>query len=451
MPRVRFLAIAGALLASTTASAQTAAPERLYLANDDHTDYFWALDDVGYRQAFQDMISFYLDQADSSASNAVDARGRFNLDGALWVYEWEHNQPAAQMDRLMAHVAAGDISLQLHSLVLLGGAMPTEAVLRDMMYAGRLERRYPVHVDMAVMMENQTLAGGLASLWAGAGAKYSWRGICDCATALSSPGDRDREIYTFAGHDGQSVLMKWNSLVSNNQSIGGYAEAFDPSGAVNVMENDAGYRARMPFPVKAAFGFGWDAPETETDAFITAAQTLGDEAHEIIVSNEHDFFEDFSASVNVATDVPLFVGSHGNEWDLLTASLAKPSAQMRRSMAKLRAAEGLSVIVANADPSFLTGRFDGTDDARELAQLHMGMFYDHDWTADSPIAGMHDARAQFERDTADQVSAYVDALESDAVARLAQLVPAVPGRQRFLVANPVAAFVPAVVELPGIS
>ena len=53
-------------------------------------------------------------------------------------------------------------------------------------------------------MENQTLPGGVASLWAGAGATYSWKGICDCATQIDA-GDRPREIYRFAG-PGRTVV-----------------------------------------------------------------------------------------------------------------------------------------------------------------------------------------------------------------------------------------------------
>ncbi len=427
------------------------AEERLYIANDDHTDYVWTLDEEGYRQAFQNMITFYLDEAERTQANPDNARGRFNLDGSLWVYEWEKNQPPEQMDRLMNHVAAGDISVQLHSLVLLGGAMPTEAVLRDMMYAGSLERRYGVTIDLAVMMENQTLAGGLASLWAGAGAKYSWRGICDCATRIPGAAQRAREIYRFAGHDGQGVLMKWSSLVSDNRSIGGYAEAFDPDAAVTVMEDNSAYNGAWPYPVKAAFGHGWDAAETETDAFVDTALARTDADHTVIVSNEDDFFRDFESTVDVDHDVPLFVGGHGNEWDLNTASLAAVTGDMRRSIEKLRTAEALAAIVASADPSFLQGRFDGTDEERELAQLHMGMFYDHDWTADSPT--LHDAREQFQRDAAAQVKSYVDGLAADGLARLGQLVPAgdgADGSSIYAVANPLALFNTALVELPGV-
>ena len=56
-----------------------------------------------------------------------------------------------------------------------------------MYYAGRLERRDVVRFPLATAMENQTLPLGLAPLWAGSGARYSWKGICGCATKFPTP------------------------------------------------------------------------------------------------------------------------------------------------------------------------------------------------------------------------------------------------------------------------
>lgn len=45
---------------------------------------------------------------------------------------------------------------------------------------GRIQRKYNVPFEIAYNMENQPLALGLGALWAGAGAKYSWKGNDDC-------------------------------------------------------------------------------------------------------------------------------------------------------------------------------------------------------------------------------------------------------------------------------
>src|SRR5262249_11360914 len=208
--------------------------------------------------------------------------------------EYEHNRSPAAFQRLIDHVRAGDVTVPLQSLVLLPGAMPTEAVLRDMYYAGRLQRRFNLSMPLVHMMENQTLPAGLASLWAGSGARYSWKGICQCATRINAA-DRPREIYHFTGPDGRSVVMKWDSLLVSNVGIGGYAEARNPSGIVAFMETDATFRQRWPWPVAAAFGYGHDDGQTMTQAFGQVSSQLGNPQNRVIVSNEVDFFEDFVA------------------------------------------------------------------------------------------------------------------------------------------------------------
>ncbi len=40
--------------------------KRLYLANDDHTDYMWTADEAKYDSAFVQMLDYYLCQIDST-------------------------------------------------------------------------------------------------------------------------------------------------------------------------------------------------------------------------------------------------------------------------------------------------------------------------------------------------------------------------------------------------
>ncbi len=156
-------------LALAPAVADAQGVERHYIANDDHTDYYWSGDAAQYRRAFLDSLDYYMTQAEDTADRPADGRGRYNVDGSMWIWEYEHNRPAADFNRLLGHIRAGNISVPFQSLVLLPGAMPTEAVLRDMYYAGSLERRFGLDLDLVVNMENQTLPLGLASLCLGGG------------------------------------------------------------------------------------------------------------------------------------------------------------------------------------------------------------------------------------------------------------------------------------------
>ena len=216
---------AWSILLAAAAAAFGQEVKRYYIANDDHTDYEWSADADTYANCFVDLIDFHLRLAGLTANNPSEFRNRFNCDGSYWLWTYEQKKSSAEFDRLMARVKDGTINAPLNTLVSCYGGQPVEAVLRGLYYAGRLERRYDVRFPTALAMENQTLPLGLSSLFAGAGAKYSWRGVCGCASKIQGKvlGNRPHEIYWYTGHDGQRVLLKWYSLGPNN--VGDYCEA----------------------------------------------------------------------------------------------------------------------------------------------------------------------------------------------------------------------------------
>ncbi len=428
-----------AVLALASFALPALAQKRIYIANDDHTDYFWSGDDAQYRTAFLTMLDYYMNQSESTAGNPSDARGRFNCDGSIWVWEYERNKSATELNRLANHLRAGDLSMPLNCAVLCYGGMPAEAVLRSMYYAGRLERRWNMRFPLVAAMENQTLPGGLASLWAGSGAQYSWRGVCGCATRTDW-GNRPREIYRYAGPDGSSVVMKWNTMRNGNQSIGGYGEARNPTNAVNYLDTDATFASSWPWPVSAAFGYGWDDMQTTTGAFVSASQSLSNASRRVIVSNEKDFFDDFTT--NYGSQIPTFSGSFGNEWELYSASMGEVTAAFKRKVEQLRTAEALATVATLLDPTFMNGR----ETARDQAFMAAGLFYEHDWTADGPVA--RSRRAQFERDELTLLTNYVDGLQSAALARLAAAVAQPGGSERHVIFNPLSWSRTEAVDLP---
>jgi alpha-mannosidase len=413
------------LLAS---GAVAAPPKTVYIAVDDHTDYMWTADEETYRQAFLAMLDYYLDLADATADDPVHRQSRFVADGSYWLRVYEQNRTAAEFDRLMSRIATGHITAPLTPLVTLHGGAPAEATLRGMYYAGQLERRYGTRFRLALSMENQALPWGLASLWAGSGARYSWRGICGCVSQVPSPGDREHEIYRYTGPDGNGVLLKWNSMLyGSNESIGGYAEARSPSAVVDLATSNPTFLSRWPYDVIGAFGKGWDDLQTLTDEFTTVAQTMTNASRLVVVSNELDFFQHFEAQHGAG--LPVVSYSFGNEWELYCASMAEVSARVKRSVEKLRAAEAMASVVAPREPEFLAGR----DASRDTANLALGLYWEHDWTADGPVP--RSARAAWQRRVADDIETYVNTLHADAVAALASKIPAGP-YPRFFAFNP---------------
>ncbi len=405
------------------------APKRLYIAADDHTDYMWTSDEATYRQAFIEMLDFYLDKIDQTVAHPPDTQMRWNCDGTLWLWEYERNKSAADFARLIARVQDGHVSVPLNTLASVYGGMPTEAVLRGMYYAGKLERRHHLRFSLALAMENQTLPYGVGALWAGAGARYSWRGICDCATRIDAK-TREHDIYWWTGPDGSRILLKWYSLTNNNMDLGGYAEARNPSTAVNNLDakcDAAGY----PYMVGGAFGQGWDDLKTiDTSlSFVAAATGMSNANRRVIVSNEQDFFEDFEASYGAR--LPSLGCTFGNEWELLCASMAEVSARVKRAVEKLRAAELMAALVSLRDPAFMTTYREACDQA----WINLGMYWEHCWSAGPGVNAAQ--RAAWQRRVATEIESFVDTFHDGTAEALAAMIQTagVTG-QRFMVLNP---------------
>lgn len=447
-------------LCAAGATATAATPTRIYLANDDHTDYLWTADAETYNAVFVDMLDYYLRLADETKENPSPYRSRFNADGSYWLWQYERRRSPADFERLIARVKDGTISAPMNTLVSCYGGQPMEAVLRGMYYAGRLERRHGLRFSMAVAMENQTLPLGLASLWAGSGARYTWRGVCGCASKISNKvlGQRPHEIYWYAGPDGQRVLMKWYSL--GPHGIGTYLEASAPEKAIEYLDSNAGFLSRYvdrttgrPYDVRGAFGFGGDTLARKTgvpadpgipkqpgmqqgvigfpytDHFHVIAQAHSNDKRQVFVSNIEDFFDDFAKTHGAA--LPTESVTYGNEWDLYSASMAETSARVRRSVERLRAAELMATLVSLKKPRFLAGR----EMARDLAFTDLGLFWEHDWTADGPVS--RESRAAWQELLASEIEYYVNSLHADAATQLGALLPRPdPKAQRFYALNP---------------
>lgn len=400
---------AGAAGTGQPAAAGSAAEKLVFIGADDHTDYLWSADEEEYRRAFLRMLDYHLDRIDATEHLPQEHHARWNCDGSLWVWEYERHRGPAEFDRLIDRIRDGHVSVPLNPLVICPGGAPAEAVLRGMYYAGRLERRHGLRLPLAIAMENQTLPAGLASLFAGSGARYSWKGVCGCSTRVTDLEARRHEIYWWQGPDGRRLLMKWYSLLADNRGPGGYAEAGDPERAVGYVTEHAvesGFRARYPYDVIGLFGQGWDGLETLNDDVQRAAVELTDPTRRLVVSNCADFFEAFLE--RYGDELPVETGALGNEWDLLVASMQGLSGRVKRAAERLRAAEAMQAVVELAAPGTTV------DDIgeRDAAYMALGLYYEHDWTADGPVG--HDARREWQRRTGGEVIGYVDRLHGAA-------------------------------------
>jgi alpha-mannosidase len=408
-------------------------PKRVFMAPDDHTDYYWSGTADQYSIAFTEMLDYYLDQADATKNEPANFQSRFSADGSLWLWEYAKNKNVADFQRLVDRLKDGHISAPLNPLVITYGGVPAEGVIRSMYYPGQLERRYGLDFPLAIAMENSGMPYGLGAVWAGAGAEYSWKGVCNCPSLIPNLHSRAREIYNWIGPDGSRILMKWNSLhVGNdNESIGGYAEARRPATALDLVTTNAstnGFAARYPYNTIGVFGQGWDDFSTKNLLVQQTCKAKTDNTRTCIVSDSIDFFREFDTLYGQV--IPTVAASFGNEWDLSPASMAEVSARVKRSLEALRSAEALATLVALRDPTFLDGR----DVARDRAYLNFGLFFEHDFENGGPsVAGP--LRIAWQRQVATEIETYANALAADASAALGALIQKSGTNPRFFLFN----------------
>ena len=417
--------------------------KRVFMAPDDHTDYFWSATDVEYRQLFQTMLDYYLDQIQATAGERPEHQSRFSTDGSLWLWEYEKNKTPAEFQRLVNAIKSGHISAPKNPLVITYGGVPVEAVIRSMYYSGQLERRYGLDFPLAIAMENAGMAYGLGAVWAGSGVRYSWKGVCNCFSLIPDLDDRQHEIYSWLGPDGSRILMKWNSLhdARNNQSIGGYAEARTPAAALDIVTRDAGFAARYPYSTIGVFGQGWDDLSTTDLKIQQTCKSDSDPNRTCIVSNSVDFFQEFDPLFGAS--IPTVSASFGNEWDLAPASLAEVSARIKRSLERLRSAEAMATLVSLKNSAFMNGR----EAARDRAFLNMGLYFEHDFENGGPrVSGAQ--RIAWQRQVAGQIEQYVDTLLADAGTALGSMIARTGSAARFFVFNPLSWARTDVADLP---
>ncbi len=406
--------------------AANAQQKTIYIAPDCHTDFMWSADQEQYGDAMVEMLDYYIRQNEATAGEPYPLRGKWNCDGSYWVYAYSKQRSGESFEKLISQIRSGAITVPMNTLNSVHGAAPTEAAIREMYYAGSLERTYNLDLDLAFNMEDHVMPLGLSSIWAGAGARYSWHGVCDCATKVKGLYSRPREFYWYTGLDGRKILMKWQSLTTDkqfntgysNQFPGGYAEAWKPGATVNYYKNLMRDSLVYPYEIASGFGMGWDALKITTDEFLQVARDYSDDEYNVVVSNEIDFFDDFEQ--RYGNQLPSeSLSSGGTEWGYGLASLAEVSASVKRSMEKLRSAEALYTTVAMKDPDFASG----LDEQRERAWIACGLYFEHDWTADSPGIKKGE-RAQWQREIANELAGYVDSLYTLSVSTLGEMIPA---------------------------
>jgi alpha-mannosidase len=398
---------------SFIALSQDIGLKRLYLGNDTHTDLMWNGDEADWYKYNYDMAKFYVKLGEETKDNPPESRSKWNYDVAWTLYMLEKQAPPEFFAKVIEQIKNGQASVPYNFTLPVYGGYSLESVLRSFYYAGHLERKYDIDIDLAIGQENSTIPLGVASLWAGSGAKYSWRGVCNCATKINTKGQRDHEIYWYTGLDGSRILMKWYSNYGWNAELGGYAEMLEPTVAVIQMDTLT-ESPHYPYKIAAAFGKGWDNIHNYSLDLVWGLKHRTRPGTKLYLSNQSDFFKDFEATYG--EKLPEVSVAYGNEWEMGMASLASVSGQLRRSMEKLRTSEALAAIVSAGNPAML----DGFKSLHDDFLYGIGVYNVHGWTADGPI-NRHDF-ATYMRKQQTKVSLYVDSLQNFSMMHLGNMI-----------------------------
>ena len=409
------------------ASVAVASAHTVYVAPDNHTDYGWNASTAAYDGIMLGEIDYYLSRITATQNEFTDQRARFNADGwwSLWLYE--HFRTPSQFQALITAMQTGHIGVPLNPFVTLYGALPTEAAIRAGYYPGRLQRQYNLSFLVGQAVENATNPWGLASIWKGSGAKYTWKGIRGSAT-LAPYADRTEEVFRWRGPDDQELLMKWYQLASNT-SWGGYAEARDHLTDAGIQATIDHFAPRPPLlPISGLFGIGWD-DLSYTQSTIEGLTESWNIAHgggdHMRISNITDYFQALDPHT---PSLSILKGGWGNDWDLWPVSLAARTAQTRRAVERLRTAEALSGFAAWGNNTFWEPR----QVALELGFVDYHKYFEHTWSDGGVGLASILANKQAWAQTLDTAVADTDAQAATALAQFFTT----PNDARFIVFNP---------------
>ncbi|MEO8764721.1 MAG: T9SS type A sorting domain-containing protein [Ginsengibacter sp.] len=404
------------------------AQSRIYLSNDDHTDYMFSADEAGYDTLFVNMIDAWMANNNATSTNPPDYQTRFNCDGTYWAWVYARKKTPAQFQAFVNQLNSEKIVMPMNALISTYGCVPAEATIRGMYYAGELKKKYNIPFDMVMCVENQVMPLGLASIWKGCGAKYAWHGVCNCSTKIPDLLDnREKEIFWYKGLDDSGVIMKWYTKTADH-ALGNYSEARNPATAIadlTAKVNTPNYN----YNIAGAFGVGGDRLQILTDELSAAAKNSSNISRRLIVSNQVDFFRDFEK--NYGATLPKLTQSYGNEWEHGCASLAEVSANVKRSLEKLRSAEAMATIVSGTDPFFAHT----LDSMRREAWMALGAYWEHNFEGNGPNV-TNDKRAAWEKKMQQNFTGYVNQLYALSLSRLANQITKTSANKRFFVFNP---------------
>ena len=206
----------------------------LYVGSNNHVDYGWNDTVANVEAAMVADVDYYRARIDATSADPPEEQVHFNFDSWYWLWLYQHGNPATgvaaktpdEFADVMNKMLHGHFAAPLNPFVTLYGALSTEAAIRAGNWPGKLQRQFGVQFLLGEEIETGTIPWGIASIWYGSGARYSWKGVCHCTTPALDP--HPLELFRWQGPDANELLMKWYNIgtTGNNdyKTWGGYEE-----------------------------------------------------------------------------------------------------------------------------------------------------------------------------------------------------------------------------------
>src|SRR5262249_53448426 len=115
--RMRPQSIRSVVVALLVLWAVPASAHKIYMMNDNHTDYGWNATVDTYEASMVDELDYYLDRIDATIANPSAEQARFNGDNWYYLYLYQKNRSPAQFQRLINRILDGHITFPLNPFV----------------------------------------------------------------------------------------------------------------------------------------------------------------------------------------------------------------------------------------------------------------------------------------------------------------------------------------------
>lgn len=354
-------------------------PWTLHLAMDKHLDYMWQdPTEQQTRDRMEALTDTYLAaiEADKQGALAAHEQTHFSFDQAIWWDVFKKERPQ-QEARLAAAEDSDHLGVGALYTVLLGGCLGTEDLVRALYPARAIQREHGTDVLFATPMEIASIPWGLATVLARSGCPYVVKGICGCAGQVSGghqlgPG----ALFRWAGPDGSSVLLRWDSFSGDSQFFGGYAELYrmwaDGNGLGGItpaqqqdilatIDRFEGYGDDYPVDQILLYGLGWDfwdvGPDRLNDmirAWNDDLSQMGYDYPRLENSRADQFFAAAEASLAAhGTSLQTITGCFGADWEVWLLYHMWAWQKARAARERLISAETWTAVASLLDDSEL--------------------------------------------------------------------------------------------------